>query len=631
MMGTVERFARATPWLSARARDFGKVMVVLCINLPFLILALSRYPQGLAWASFDGVYAGLVVLGYYVGSLLLLLTFLFLLAGAWPRFFFSASGLLFTFVLYYFLIDGVVYRMLRVHIDAFWLRYLATTGEGIGISGTYVVLAIAGLFLLAGLEWLAFRLAGRVRPRKGWVIGLTASAALAFVVTQTVHAAAYEVNDTRITALTQDFPFYYPIISHRNALKYGSHLSAIAEVDSDDPGMAGRSFTYPLHEVACNVGTGDKRPNILIVLLESWRADALDSVVTPNMNAFSKRSSVFLDHFSSGNSTPAGVFPVFYGIHSTYWSAVKANNAVIHNPVLIDALEANGYAFGIYAQSHFGKHKITDAVFRGIEIHENFAGRKIDTRDQDMTEQLLAFMETQHRQAKPFLGFAFYKSTHYPYAYPDGLAPFQPAKELNVVLANGSVDPRPVKNDYWNSVHYVDQLVGRLLQRMGSEGLLDSTIVVITSDHGEEFNDNGSGYWGHTGNFTEYQTRVPLIVYVPWLPPRVVKTATAQVDIAPTLMQEGLGCGQNVEDYSNGVNLFGPLPSLRPIIISSYVNHALIVGDDVFVTWPMYVQRYKLNGSKEKTGWPSNDLVLQAANEMGRFHGKKNQGRLGDE
>jgi hypothetical protein len=43
------------------------------------------------------------------------------------------------------------------------------------------------------------------------------------------------------------------------------------------------------------------------------------------------------------------------------------------------------------------------------------------------------------------------------------------------------------------------------------------------------------------------------------------------------------------------------------------------------------VQRYKLNGSKEKTGWPSNDLVLQAANEMGRFHGKKNQGRLGDD
>jgi membrane-anchored protein YejM (alkaline phosphatase superfamily) len=51
---------------------------------------------------------------------------------------------------------------------------------------------------------------------------------------------------------------------------------------------------------------------------------------------------------------------------------VKANNAVVHNPVLIDALEANGYSFGIYANSHFERHKIKYAVFRGIEVHESF-------------------------------------------------------------------------------------------------------------------------------------------------------------------------------------------------------------------------------------------------------------------
>jgi hypothetical protein len=169
----------------------------------------------------------------------------------------------------------------------------------------------------------------------------------------------------------------------------------------------------------------------------------------------------------------------------------------------------------------------------------------------------------------------------------------------------------------------VDALIGGLLERMEAQKLLDDTIVVITGDHGEEFNDTKDNSWGHTGNFTTYQTRVPLIVYVPGQKPREVTAVTAQVDIPPTLMQEGLGCGQNVKDYSNGLNLFGPLPERRPVVVSSYVNHALILGDEVFVSWPMYMQRYKLDGSKENVGWPAGDLLNQALTEMSVFYGRE--------
>ena len=86
----------------------------------------------------------------------------------------------------------------------------------------------------------------------------------------------------------------------------------------------------------------------------------MDEIVSPNIHALSRISSVFFKHFSSGNATPTGVFGLFYGIHPTYWSAVKANSAVIDNPVLIDAMKAYDYAFGIYADSHFGRHKIKD-------------------------------------------------------------------------------------------------------------------------------------------------------------------------------------------------------------------------------------------------------------------------------
>jgi membrane-anchored protein YejM (alkaline phosphatase superfamily) len=341
------------------------------------------------------------------------------------------------------------------------------------------------------------------------------------------------------------------------------------------------------------------------------------------MSAFAERASRFTNHFSSGNSTPTGVFPIFYGIHPTYWAAVKANNAAVHNPVLIDALAANGYAFGIYAFSHFERHKIKDAVFRDIEVHESFEGATDDARDRDMTEKMFEFMASRKAEGRPFLSFAFYKSTHYSYNYPPDMAPFQPARELNVVLASEADDSAPVRNDYLNSVHYVDALIGDLLDRMEARKLLDDTIVVITGDHGEEFNDSKDNSWGHTGNFTTYQTRVPLIVYVPWQKPRQVTTVTAQVDLPPTLMQEGLGCGQAAKDYSNGLNLFGPLPERRPVVVASYVNHALILGDEVFVSWPLYMQRYRLDGSRGHVGWPAGDLLDQALKEMSAFYGRE--------
>jgi membrane-anchored protein YejM (alkaline phosphatase superfamily) len=613
----------ASYWLSRRAGSYTRVVVVLGLNVPLLVVALSRYLSGVSWASLGGFYAGLVFLGYYALFLLVAITCLFLITGAWPRLFLAASGVLITLVLYYFVVDGVVYRILKSHVDGFWLVYLATTFKGLGISVPQIILGLALLAGIAGLEWWLFRLAARVQARRRWVIGQAVACVLAYGASQTLHLLAYGSNDTRIAALTPRLPFYFPIVSHKHWVKYRGQLPIVGEASASGLGAEAGAFRYPLHEVSCDVSDGHRRPNIVILLLESWRADALDPVVAPRMYAFSGRASRFLNHFSSGNSTPAGVFPVFYGIYSTYWAAVKGNNAVIHNPVLIDALEANGYSFGVYApHSQFERHKIKDAVFRGIEVRESFEGLD-DTQDREMTEQLLDFMERQKATGKPFMAFAFYKATHYPYSYPPDLAPFQPTRELNPVLASKDDDPTPVRNDYRNSVHYVDALIGDLLDRMQKLKLLDDTIVFITGDHGEEFNENKDNSWGHTGNFTTYQTHVPLIVYVPWLQPRQVTAVTSQVDIAPTLMQEGLGCRQDTKDYSNGLNLFGPLPDRRPVIVSSYVNHALILGEDVYVSWPLYVQRYKLDGSSGNVGWPSGDLLNEALTGMSLFYGRE--------
>lgn len=601
--------------------------MALALNVPFIVAALSRYPQDLQWGSAAGVYTLLVFGGYYVFLIYALLTIAFVLTGTWPKLFVVASTTILTLALCYFAVDGVVYRVAKAHIDAFWIQYLLTTFEGLGIGVGQIAGALFVLATVLTLQLLLLRAARRIRRRVMWSAALALACLVCFAVTQAIHIVAYEVSDTRFTSITPELPFYFPIRSHRNALKYGPQLSLVRASASDASATAPGSLQYPLHDAGCSASarSDHSRMNVVILLLESWRADAMDSVTTPRLFAFAKGASTFLDHFSSGNSTPSGVFPLFYGIHSTYWKAVKANNVSIHNPVLIDALEENGYSFGIFAKSDFEAHKIKEAVFRGINVEESFKGTTAHENDRDMTDSLLRFMTAQQAAKKPFFGFAFYKSTHYNYDYPADSAPFRPARKLNVIRASASDDPTPMLNDYRNAVHYVDGLVGDLLQRMRASGLLDNTLVIVTGDHGEEFNDNRDNTWMHGGNFTQFQTQVPLIVYEPAKAGRRVSTVTSEVDIAPTILQEALHCGWNVRDYSNGVNLFGSLPEHRPIVAASYIHHALILGDKVFVVWPMYVQRYMLNGKKTVTGWPDAQMMRAAMEEITRFYAPAHQ------
>jgi membrane-anchored protein YejM (alkaline phosphatase superfamily) len=153
-----------------------------------------------------------------------------------------------------------------------------------------------------------------------------------------------------------------------------------------------------------------------------------------------------------------------------------------------------------------------------------------------------------------------------------------------------------------------------------SLGMSDNTIIVVTSDHGEEFDDNHADYWGHTGNFTGYQTRVPMFIYVPWEKPRTVKATTAHIDLPATLLKEGLACDAPERDYTNGHDMFGTLPPDRPIVITSYVNHAIISGDNVYVVYPMYVQKYKLWDIKADAPAITPAVARQAMNEMSCFY-----------
>ena len=141
------------------------------------------------------------------------------------------------------------------------------------------------------------------------------------------------------------------------------------------------------------------------------------------------------------------------------------------------------------------------------------------------------------------------------------------------------MDPTPFWNLYRNTCYQDDLLLGRVFETLKKQGLLENTLVMITGDHSQEFNENHRNYWGHNSNFSIHQIGVPMIWHVPGQQPHQYAHLTTHYDVVPTLMKEYL-CVKNPEDdYSMGRLMTDSSPRLWQIV-GSNLNYAFIIDKD---------------------------------------------------
>ena len=600
--------------------DYRRLLVAIALNTPIALLVFLRGTYQTCLSMLTCIYLFTVTVGYYVLALWLTVTIIFLLFLPIRKLAIGLTATAVSLFVCYVIIDSFVFSLTKMHIDPFWLKWIVSDLGAFGISAGTMRSVVLLILLVIGIEFILFRLAWKTKPRRMVSLLVISGLILSFVVSQATHAIAYEKNDARVTSLTPHLPTYYPITSHKRAARLGGISSIEEELPEGEPGNKHSGLNYPLNKIEYNRTDNAAMPNIVVLFFESWRFDMMNDSVTPNTYALSQKSLVCSQHYCSGNSTVAGLFGFFYGLHATYWTAVKANNSMIDNPVLIDILKENGYDFGIFARSNFKRHKIKDAIFRGIDIQESFAGVSKIEQDADMTDQLNDFLRAHNNNAPPFLAFAFYKSNHAPYSYPSTDTIFRPAGDQNLMTATEQTDPTFYLNDYKNATRYVDELIGRVLDQLDSLGLMSNTIIIISTDHGEQFNDDRSNYWGHGTNFTQWQTRIPLVFYAPDRAPRIIEQATSHVDIVPTILGEYFGVSNDTRDYSNGINLFTDSIPMRPLVVGSYVNHAYIIDDNVYEIYPLYTREYKLDNINAKASSPSHGMLSTLISEIGRFY-----------
>ena len=336
-------------------------------------------------------------------------------------------------------------------------------------------------------------------------------------------------------------------------------------------------LVYPKHPLNCAFRVPK---NVLFLLVDSWRADMLNPQVMPLLSTWSTQPGmyVFANHLSGGNSTAGGVFSLFYSMPQSYWEDVTGLQIP---PILIKLMLEHGYEPAIFASSKLNSPAFNRNIFSPIEnLRLGSSGDTSWQRDEQAVNDFLQFLK--HKEPnRPFLGFIFLDAPH-AYSYPQEVQKFTPAEELNYLLLTNTTDPTPYLNRYKNAVYFTDQLIDRVLTALQKQNELKDTWVIITADHGQELNDSHHNFWGHNGNFTDYQTRVPLLLLAGNDPAQTFHHRTSHYDVVPTLLQDLFQCTNPIEQYSIGQNLFDTSP--RPFTaFSGHEEKALRLDDTLLV------------------------------------------------
>lgn len=288
------------------------------------------------------------------------------------------------------------------------------------------------------------------------------------------------------------------------------------------------------------------KKNILLIGIESFRADSLSAQTTPQLWALAAEAQRATRHYSTANCTHLGLFSLLSGLSPRMWSVATEGNLPL---ATYEVLRRSGYevvAASSDAPRWFGLHR--QVLKRELSLGP-FEGAP--DRDRALIDAVIA--KVQQPREKPFFVFAFLNGTHYPYAVGDGTVTSGTEQAISPLDPDIRNKAELLRERYRESLRFVDLKVGRLLTALRQSGLLDSTIVAVTGDHGESFFDDGT--LGHGSVLSEAQLRVPLLIRVPNKEPSDLSGISSHVDVLPTLMGEA-GIDAPIDAFSDGVNLF---------------------------------------------------------------------------
>ena len=276
------------------------------------------------------------------------------------------------------------------------------------------------------------------------------------------------------------------------------------------------------------------KPNIVVLLLESWDAVHIDVLrrqmnlpafgVTSNFDALSRQGRLFTHFYANGERSMDGLAAILAGIPTLPGTAYLGMGMEQNRMAYLGHMARNEGYETIFLQSSKRQsfHVDSIAAMAGFPTYLGAEDIPASGHSAKITERGAwdhdTFQEANRRFAhakKPFLGFVFSASTH---------LPFQSPGERWTKYSPDSLEHR-----FLNSLYYADWALGEFISNAKKAGYYDDTIFVLTADH-------VSGFAGKSSDAPSLH-HVPLLVIAPGLKPEIDHSIGGQVDIIPTLAQ----------------------------------------------------------------------------------------------
>lgn len=296
-----------------------------------------------------------------------------------------------------------------------------------------------------------------------------------------------------------------------------------------------------------------KRPNVLLLVIDSLSTRHMGWLgqtrrTTPNLDRIASRSMRLRRAWATAT-------------HSNYAQPAIVSSLFPRRIPWLDQYTRLDYPrvllHDVYALAGFTTATISsqDQNWQGILRFEqtgtptylwhspDYKGKRVDIVSEHVVpdgvtaDKAIAWM-AEH-QGAPFSLYVNFQIAHFPYALPDGAAsPFQPAHlpgNANF-LGWDEADRQVMRNRYDNAIAYVDAQVGKIEQYLERTGQLESTLWVITADHGEMMGEHG--IVTHGKSLHEGEARVPLLVHYPKVvAPADVDEPVSHLDVLPTILE----------------------------------------------------------------------------------------------
>jgi len=301
----------------------------------------------------------------------------------------------------------------------------------------------------------------------------------------------------------------------------------------------------------------DTRPNIVLVSLDTLRARSLGAYgyardTSPFLDSLAERGALFENAITASVTTsPAhmslftGLYPVRHGIREGLQR--KAPHAI----TLAQHFRGAGYRTAAFTENGYLVRR--RGFGDGFAQYTENVGETLKAPGEARRTFGQARRWLQANAETPFFLFLHTYEVHSPY---DPETRYASLFRSDGEPGAGNLAVRGARDRYDREIRIVDEELERLFAAIAEAGLAKSTIVVVTSDHGEEFGEHG-GYQ-HGGAVYEESVRVPLVFVGPGrIPgPRRHSTPVSLVDIAPTLLELA---GVPVPDRLDGTSLASTL------------------------------------------------------------------------